>query len=77
MGLIYCRGKFFLFPPTYRSALGHASPCMELLQVALFLGLKDPEHEGDILGLGDSVGILTLSPALLRGGLVFGHLYFS
>jgi len=50
---------------------------MELLQVALFLGLKDPEHEGDILGLGDSVGILTLSPALLRGGLVFGHLYFS
>jgi hypothetical protein len=49
---------------------------MELIQVAFFSELKGPEHEGDIFGLGDGVGILTLSPALLRGGLVFGQLYF-
>ena len=59
------------------SALGHASPRMELIQTALFSELKGPEHEGDILGLGDGVGILTLSPAPLHGGLVFGQLYLS
>jgi hypothetical protein len=50
---------------------------MELIQAALFSELTGPEQEGDILGLGNVVGILTLSPALLHGGLVFEPLYFS
>jgi len=50
---------------------------MELIQAVLFSELKGPEQEDDTLGLGNVVGILTLSPALLHGGLVFGQLYFS
>jgi hypothetical protein len=42
------------------SALGHASPSMELIQVAPSSELKGPEQEGDILELGDGVGLLTV-----------------
>jgi hypothetical protein len=33
---------------------------MESIQAALFSKLKGPEQEGDILGLGDGVGVLTV-----------------
>jgi hypothetical protein len=71
---MYCRGNFVMYPPTYRSALGHASPCAELIQVSLFPKLKGTEHEGDILGVQDGMHVLTLSHAFLHGGHVFGLL---